>query len=102
MRYLVKASLPNHPFNSFVRDGSAQARLQKVLDHIKPEAVYFTEFSGMRAAVLIVDVPDSSRIPAIAEPLFLTFNATVEFHPAMLPEDLAKADLAAIGKNWGW
>jgi len=30
-------------------------------------------------------------MPRVAEPFFLTFNATVEFHPIMTPEDLAQA-----------
>jgi len=46
-------------------------------------------------------VPDPSRVPAIAEPFFLLFNASVEFHVVMTPDDLAKAGLDAIGKKWG-
>ena len=30
-------------------------------------------------------------MPAIAEPWFLAFNASIECHPVMLPDDLAKA-----------
>jgi hypothetical protein len=71
-----------------------------ILEALKPEAVYFTEFSGKRTAVVIVDLPDASKIPALAEPWFLTFEADVEIHPVMCPDDLQKAGLDAIGKNW--
>jgi hypothetical protein len=34
---------------------------------------------------------DASEIPAIAQPWFLAFNASVEIHLVMVPDDLAKA-----------
>ena len=37
---------------------------------------------------------DASQIPAIAEPWFLAFNASIECQPVMVPEDLAKAGSA--------
>ena len=37
---------------------------------------------------------DASQIPAIAEPWFLAFNASIEIHPVMVPDDLAKAGSA--------
>jgi hypothetical protein len=39
----------------------------------------------------VVDLADPSQLPAVAEPWFLAMNATVEFQPAMVPEDLEKA-----------
>ena len=36
-------------------------------------------------------VADATQIPAFAEPWFLAFNAQIELHPVMTPEDLAKA-----------
>jgi hypothetical protein len=47
-----------------------------------------------------VDVADPTKVPAIAEPFFLTFNAEVSFHVVMTPEDLAKAGLDKVGSKW--
>jgi hypothetical protein len=49
---------------------------------------------------MIVDMPDASKIPALAEPFFLLFDAAVEFRPVMVPADLEKAGLDKIGKQW--
>ena len=49
---------------------------------------------------MIADGEDPSRIPAFAEPWFLTFNAEVEFHIVMTPDDLGRAELDALGKKW--
>jgi hypothetical protein len=67
----------------------------------KPEAIYFTEQQGGRGAVMIVNMSDPSNIPALAEPWFLTFNATVEFRVVMTPDDLQKVSLEEVGKKWG-
>jgi len=100
MRILLRVTLPAEPFNTFVKNGSVSAKMKRILDETKPEAAYFTELGGRRTGVLIVQMEDVSQIPSFAEPWFLTFNAEVEFHPAMLPGDLAKAGLDALGKKW--
>lgn len=38
-----------------------------------------------------MNMQDASQIPAIAEPWMLAFNASIEMHPVMVPEDLQKA-----------
>ena len=101
MRILMNVKFPHQPFNAAVKDGTVGKKLNQILDSIKPEAVYFTEQNGQRGAVIIVNMADSSRIPALAEPWFLTFEADVEFRIAMTPADLKKAGLAKIGKQWG-
>lgn len=101
MRFVVKISMPHEPFNTLVRNGSADKLMQQIMGELKPEAAYFAEMNGRRTGILIVNFDHTSQIPAIAEPWFLKFNADVEFHPCMLPEDLGKADLHAIGKKWG-
>jgi len=100
MRMLVNFDFPLEPFNTLVRNGTVGQKIQQILEDIKPEAVYFSERNGMRGGIAIVDVADPSRIPAIAEPFFLTFNASVEFHIAMGPEDLAKSGLEELGKKY--
>ena len=100
MRMIMHVDFPPEPFNTLVRNGTAGAALQKALNDVKPEAAYFSEENGRRGAVLIVDVPEASRIPALAEPFFLTLNADVRFRIAMTPEDLAKAGLESIGKKY--
>jgi hypothetical protein len=101
MRMMMIASMPVEQFNAAVRDGSTQAKMKKIMDQLKPEAAYFTAINGKRTAVLIVDLADPSKIPSLAEPWFLTFNASVDFYPVMVPQDLAAAGLDGLGKQWG-
>ena len=51
--------------------------------------------------MLVVDVPEPSRIPALAEPFYLTFDATVKFRVAMTAEDIAKSGLDTMGPKYG-
>ena len=100
MRMIMHVDFPVEPFNTLVRNGTVGAKIQQALEDIKPEVVFFSEQDGFRGGVLVVDVADPSGIPALAEPFFLAFNATVKFRIAMTPEDLAKSGLDAIGKRY--
>lgn len=100
MRGLIHIKLPLEPFNTAVRNGTVGDTLKRILEATKPEAAYFTEYDGKRGAVLVVDIPDASHVPAIAEPWFLSFNAEVSFHVAMTPDDLGRAGLDSIGEKW--
>ena len=42
--------------------------------------------------LLFVNMDDPSELPKIAEPWFLAFNASIEVTPAMVAEDLQKAE----------
>jgi hypothetical protein len=100
MRMLMNVKIPHKEFNAAVKDGTAGAKLQHILEELKPQAAYFTEQDGTRGAVLVVDMADASQIPAYAEPWFLTFSADVEFRIAMTPEDLKKSGIDKMGKKW--
>ena len=93
-----------HPCRGGEQGGAGREpwhNLQSILADLKPEAVYFTDDHGQRTAFLFLEMQDASQIPAIAEPWFLAFNASVEIHPVMVPDDLAKAgktNTAAVKK----
>jgi len=100
MRMLMHVKLPHDEFNDAVREGDAGKMVDKILEDAAPEAVYFTEYEGQRGAILIIDVKDPSEFPRYSEPWFLGFNADVEFHIAMTPDDLKSARLDKLGKKW--
>ncbi len=100
MQMLVHVKLPHKEFNEYVKDGSVGKKINKILEEIKPKAVYFTEFQGHRGALMIIDLASESDVPRIAEPWFLIFNADVEFHIVMTPDILEKAGLDKLGKKW--
>jgi hypothetical protein len=99
MQLLMEVAFPNEPFNSLVKKGTAGDTLQGVLDEIKPSAAYFSEQEGQRGAFLLVDVPEPARIPALAEPFFVRFDASVKFRICMTPEDLSRSGLEEIGRK---
>jgi hypothetical protein len=100
MRMLLNVQMPHEPFNTLAREGKVGAIIGRILEEIKPEAVYFTEQNGTRAAILIIDVREPSRVPSFAEPFFLNFNADCRFRIVMSPEDLGRAGLEELGKKW--
>ena len=94
MRFLLKVNIPVESGNAAAKAGKLGATIQTILADLKPEAVYFTDNDGQRAGFIFLDLQDASQIPAIVEPWFLAFNASIEIHPVMVPDDLAKAEKA--------
>jgi hypothetical protein len=94
MRFLVKVNIPVEAGNRAAKAGKLGTTIQSILADLKPEAVYFTDDNGQRTAFLFLEMQDASQIPAIAEPWFLAFNASLEIHPVMVPDDLTRAGSA--------
>ena len=103
MRFLVKVSMAVEAGNEAVRKGTIGATINRILSELKPEAAYFCDSDGKRTGFLIIRMEDAHEIPSIAEPWFLAFNAAIEIHPVMAPEDLEKAgpDFAKVVKAYG-
>lgn len=100
MQMLMMITMPNEPFNSLMRNGSAGNIIGKILEATKPEAAYFTDHDGCRGATLVVHLKDESDVPALCEPWYLNFNASVDFRVAMVAEDLQRANLDEVAKQW--
>ena len=67
MRMLLHARIPHEEFNAAVRDGSVGRKMKKILEEIKAEAVYFTEYDGRRGAIMIINIDDPSEVPKFAD-----------------------------------
>lgn len=101
MKMLLTVEFPNEPFNALVRSGKVGEIIGRILDTIKPETAYFTEQDdGKRGGIFVVNLQDSSDVPALAEPFFLKFQANCKFRILMSPDDLQKAGLEELGKKW--
>ncbi|MCG4453042.1 MULTISPECIES: panthothenate synthetase [unclassified Pseudomonas] len=100
MKMLLTVEFPLEPFNTLVRTGKVGEVIARILEAIKPQAAYFTEQNGKRGGIFIVDVQESSDVPALAEPFFLNLQADCKFRILMSPEDLQKAGLEELGKKW--
>lgn len=104
MRMLLRVSIPVETGNAHAKAGTLGTVIEKILADLKPEATYFTaDDNGNRSASIVFDMKDSSQIPAVAEPWFLEFNATLSIRPVMSPADLAKAGpaIAKASKQYG-
>lgn len=103
MRFLMKVSFPVEAGNKAAKKGSLGKTIESILAEQKPEAAYFLAVNGQRTGLIFLDMQDVSQIPSLAEPWFLSFNASVEIHPVMTPDDLKKAtkDIEKAVKKYG-
>ena len=89
MRFMLKFTFPTTTeTNAWVRDETIRQKMEATLEALQPEAAYFTALDGVRGGYLIINMDDTSEIPAKVEPFFQELGATVELLPVMTPEDL--------------
>jgi len=100
MRVMLRFSLPVDKGNQAFKDGSLGQTLESLVKKLKPEAAYFgTLVDGKRGGMLFFDLAETSQIVEIAEPLFVTLNAAVEFVPVMNADDLRKGLTKSASKK---
>ena len=83
MLMIMRVSIPVETGNAASKKGTLGSTIQKILGEMKPEAAYFAEENGMRTGYIFFQMTDQSELPAVAEPWFLAFNATLTVKPAM-------------------
>ncbi len=88
MRFMLIVHMPTQAGNDLLRGGIKP--IEDLLAAVKPEAAYFGEHYGERTFFLVVELPSADAIPRVSEPLF-NMGARVEFHIAMVIDDLKKA-----------
>ena|SRR6266404_5544723 len=91
MHFLVKVTIPVQAGNKLIRDPKFGKRMEEILGDIKPKSTYFAVDGGQRTIYLIVDISDASRLPAVAEPFWLAFEASVECIPVLTDKEFQKA-----------
>jgi hypothetical protein len=100
---MLKASIPMEQGNAAATSGALGTTIQKILQDLKPEAAYFIAENGQRTALIFFDMKDTAQVPAVAEPWFQAFNASITLVPVMTPQDLAAgaAGMERAAKDFG-
>jgi hypothetical protein len=88
MRMLLKVQMDVEAGNRAIRDGSWGQAMERLMQQVQPEAAYFTAMDGKRTGLIFFDMKDPSQMPPVAEPLFMSVNASIDFSPAMTADDV--------------
>jgi hypothetical protein len=90
MRVMMKVRMPVEGGNAGVKSGELPKVIAEFMQRQKPEAAYFTVTDGCRSMIAVIDVKSSSEVPALCEPFFLAFNASIDLTPCMSYEELGQ------------
>ncbi|MER7703170.1 hypothetical protein ABTX81_09760 [Kitasatospora sp. NPDC097605] len=88
MRALLEIELDTQTANRAIADGAITARFNQIMADLRPEAAYAFPRHGRRCQIVVVDVPDEAAVVKICEPFWLEFNAHIDMHICMTPDDL--------------
>ncbi len=96
MRTMLRWTVPAAAGNEAIKNGAIAKAIEDLTKQLKPEAAYFMAWEGKRSGMMVFDMKEPSQIPIIAEQLFMSMEAEVEFIPVMNGDDLKKA-LSQVG-----
>jgi hypothetical protein len=82
--------IPPEEGNAAMKDGRFKSVFESIIEDLKPEAAYFAEIEGARGGYMVVNIDDSTQMPAVFEPLSLGLGATVQVHPVFTLDDMPR------------
>ena len=91
MRFLVKVNIPGRGWESGGKSRQTWLNNSVHTGGFEARGGLFHRRQRSTDSFLFLEMADASQIPAIAESWFLALNASIEIHPVMIPEDLARA-----------
>lgn len=95
MRMVVTLRVPVETGSRTVKDSTLPQVIQKTLEHIKPEYVYFFLENGKRTMRTVFEMEHAGEMVPAFEPAMMQLDAEVELTPCMTSEDL-KSSLQAM------
>jgi hypothetical protein len=91
MRMMLRAVVGTEAGNETIRNGTIAKLIEQTMQQLHPEAAYFLgSEDGHRSCVLVFDLDDPSRIPAVSEPFFQGGAESVTLTPCMTLDDLQR------------
>jgi len=60
---LMRATMDTERANEALQNGTMQQNLQQAMEQLRPEASYFYEDEGKRAALFVFEMEDRRRFP---------------------------------------
>ena len=102
MNFLLKVTIPIQAGNAMVRDPKFGKKLDEIMKDIRAKEAFFAVNGGQRTMYILVEVSDASRLPAIVEPFWLAFEASIECTPVLTAKDFQKAapDIERAAKKY--
>jgi hypothetical protein len=98
MRMMLKAVVGTEAGNETIRNGTMAKLIEQTMQELRPEAAYSVgSDDGHRSCVIVFDLDDPSRIPAVSEPFFQGGGRERDPPPVHEPRRPAAGSQSAAG-----